>query len=593
VMGGAATFLVIFISGYWAGIQVMYARLLPPDHYSFLKELRKPPYKGKTFVVNNYAAPVAAMTGNWAYYDPLITSGYDPHIGNGWLRTDHDYELLHDKRYLWFRDRRNQDYGKPDYYACMAGQNLTTVVAKLTDHRNPRQEFYGCWYQGIIANVVQENVFVMDYQLTGTDGDDPGYWAILKLDYEYPPYLEQVGREKLDGVNLSVIQDRDGKLQAVADYRFLQLTGEPEAGSTLEVYTSNDTSCEEKDPDWQLIYAGPTGHWVVLPGGFSGKLQAFVTPKTKHKAGRRYSSQILQIQHGDFESTKVCAGGEAPAPPTGLRAIHVSPTAIELNWRRSPGAPRYQIEMVRGNGVVQHIGNLEGSSLAYPLYSVGDVADVKSSFRITACNTNTGACSWHTPTVTAASSTSEIYTEPVNEIHAYRLTPQKAYLEWRPAAYAQYYLVEMRANGGSFEEVERADNQLTRERVSELNPEGEYAFRVRACREKEDCADYSPEATIGRYTAVPPPVRLKAERVDATVVLLSWKRQDGIDNYRIEMAAGQAGEFEEIGAVANRSDYSVTGLGYGRAYRFRIRACRHPLGDCSTYSPLAVSGPGE
>jgi hypothetical protein len=524
----------------------------------------------------------------------LITGGYDPQIGNGWLHTNVDYELPHDRRYLWFRDRRqNKDYDKPDYYACMAAQDLTTVVAKLTDNKNPRKKFYGCWVQGIIANVVQENVFVTDHQLSGTDGEDSGYWAILKLDYKYPPYLEQVGREKLDGVNLSVIQDRDGKSQAVADYRFLQINGEPEAGSTLEVYTSNDASCDEKDPAWQLIYAGPTGHWAVLPDGFSGKLQAFVTPKTKHKAGRRYSSEILKIQHGDFESTKACTGDEAPAPPTGLRAIHVSPSTIELNWRRSPGAPRYQIEMARGNGAVQHIGNLAGNSLAYPLYSVGDVTDVKSSFRVTACNTNTGACSWHTPTVTAASSASKIYKEPVNEIQAYRLTPQKAYLEWRPAAYAQYYLVEMRAKGGSFEVVERADNKLTRERVSDLNPERGYAFRVRACREKGDCADYSPEATFGRYTVVPPPVRLKAERVDARVVLLSWKRQDGIDNYRIEMAAGQAGEFEEVAAVANRSDYSVTGLGYGRAYRFRIRACRHPLGDCSTYSPLAVSGPGE
>src|SRR5258708_12091637 len=89
----------------------------------------------------------------------------------------------------------------------------------------------------------------------------------------------------------------------------------------------------------------------------------------------------------------------------------------------------------------------------------------------------------------------------------------------------------------------------------------------------------------------PPPVRLKAERVDAAVVLLSWKRQDGIDNYRIEMASGQAGDFEEIGAVASRSDYSVAGLLYGRAYRFRIRACPHPLGVFSPYSPLSVSPP--
>src|SRR6185436_18474814 len=56
-----------FLCYYWIGTQAVYLRLLPPNYLSVLDELSKPPYKGKTFIVNTYAAPIAAKTGNWAY----------------------------------------------------------------------------------------------------------------------------------------------------------------------------------------------------------------------------------------------------------------------------------------------------------------------------------------------------------------------------------------------------------------------------------------------------------------------------------------------------------------------------------------------
>ncbi len=83
--GVAAAVVAAFVCIYWAVLQTTYVRLLPPDHFSFLKTLRRPPYQGKSFVVTNYAAPVAAMTGAWAYFDPLMTAG--------WKRTGSGYEV--------------------------------------------------------------------------------------------------------------------------------------------------------------------------------------------------------------------------------------------------------------------------------------------------------------------------------------------------------------------------------------------------------------------------------------------------------------------------------------------------------------------
>lgn len=399
-MGGGAALLAVFICVYWAGIQVMYFRLLPPDHYRFLKDLRKPPYQGKTFVVNNYAAPVAAMTGAWAYYDPLLT--------DGWMLSDRGYELPRDPRYIWFADRaRNKAYKKPDYYVCMTAQNLTTTVAKLTSYQHPTRKLHGCSLQGIVQN----HVPFANYQLTGTGGENSDDWAILKMYYTYLPYLEQLGPEELAGVNLSFTTGPHKTLLAAAEYRFLDHDGEPEQGTTLELYAAVNSACNEKDPDWKSIFRGPARQPVALPPGFTGKLRAFVTPRTGHTTGRQYFSQVLRVESGvDPAAIRVCTADDAPPPPAALRALRANPTTIQLSWRASPGAQRYRIEMARDSGAMQHIGDRFGDPLTY---TVGDVAsDVKYSFRIAACNAKTGACSWATPAVLEEEATTAL---PANE----------------------------------------------------------------------------------------------------------------------------------------------------------------------------------
>ena len=143
-LGLASFFLLGMMGIYWIGMQGVYLRLLPPDHYSFLKILSKPPYRGASFVVDTYAAPVAAFTGQWAYFDPEISSGIILLSSNGpFLHTD--------KSYLWLADRRvNADYEKPDYFLCMIPQSMPSVIETIEQRKGMGSGYPGCSARGIV-----------------------------------------------------------------------------------------------------------------------------------------------------------------------------------------------------------------------------------------------------------------------------------------------------------------------------------------------------------------------------------------------------------------------------------------------------------
>ncbi|MGE3271489.1 MAG: hypothetical protein AB7P40_22255 [Chloroflexota bacterium] len=75
VAGGCAAGLLVFIAGYWVHTQQAYVSAFPPDQFTFLRKFAQPPYRGATFVVSTYAAPLAHFTQQWAYFDPLFSYG--------------------------------------------------------------------------------------------------------------------------------------------------------------------------------------------------------------------------------------------------------------------------------------------------------------------------------------------------------------------------------------------------------------------------------------------------------------------------------------------------------------------------------------
>jgi hypothetical protein len=172
--------LIIFI-GLWIQIQASYVKILPPSHFSFLKKLSAQPYKGKSFVVDNYAAPVAAYTLNWAYMDYSLSNGYIESNGN--LN-----QLIGNNQHIWFADKDlNQAYRRPDYYLCMIPQSISTAFYSILYNKGMGTRPFGCLDKKIVKIALNKDHYkgltLVDFDKEGLKKFGFVSWAIIKFDW--------------------------------------------------------------------------------------------------------------------------------------------------------------------------------------------------------------------------------------------------------------------------------------------------------------------------------------------------------------------------------------------------------------------------
>jgi hypothetical protein len=184
--------LAFYIAGYWFNLQWHYVNWLPPTHFAFLKSLGKDPYRGASFVVDTYAAPVAAYTGAWAYFDPGVQRG----LVN---RSGQNPVLRGNEQYLWLADRAtNIDYARPQYYVCMIPQSLSTVVLHLQSRAGVGSPPPGCNMRGLVKlSMEKDSSTAFDIDLVGIDKVGPDYtgfdsWAIVRLGWGGPGGLRRI-----------------------------------------------------------------------------------------------------------------------------------------------------------------------------------------------------------------------------------------------------------------------------------------------------------------------------------------------------------------------------------------------------------------
>ncbi len=175
---------------YWNRMQITYIRLLPPDHFSVFKKLSAAPYKGASFAVGNYAAPVAAYTGQWAYYDPALVEGR-------YVWEEGIVKFVTDDIYLWFSDKRaNPDYKRPHYFICLVTQTFPSVLSRLKQERMLDRDFGGCSTQELVKMAREKRTGVYprpELVAIDTEGQQRiGFdsWAIVKLHWD-----EKVGSQ--------------------------------------------------------------------------------------------------------------------------------------------------------------------------------------------------------------------------------------------------------------------------------------------------------------------------------------------------------------------------------------------------------------
>src|SRR5215831_5645908 len=167
---------LLLVAGYWMNVQIVHVSLLPPTDFMFIRQLANPPFRGASFAVSTYAAPIYAYTGEWAYFDFRMGDK----DGGTVTVTDDGYQVARDAaKYLWLADRQqNTAYQRPEYFLCYQHQDLHTAVARLT---NGRRE--GCSYAGPVKYARDPAQLSVAQDVVARDESGRDSWAIVKLDW--------------------------------------------------------------------------------------------------------------------------------------------------------------------------------------------------------------------------------------------------------------------------------------------------------------------------------------------------------------------------------------------------------------------------
>jgi len=286
-LGLAAAGTAVLFVVQWGHTQLAYAQLLPPTQFAWLGQLAEPPLAGKTSVSNMYGAPIAAYTGEWSYVDQTI--------GRVEIREINDSPVVAQElqTYVWFADRgRNPAYARPDVYVCMRQQGMTTALARVTGDYSA---MLPCENVPLVALAASGGHSYLGLELVGRDPSPLDSWAIVALDWHFPPFLKPRGtgvyRRSFD----ALLADGPAGSALTIDYDYRQADGDPEADTRVRVegLGTDGRRC--------LLAERTGGGALPLPANLRGPIRASVTPRSATKAGAEYVSDSLVVVDADAD----------------------------------------------------------------------------------------------------------------------------------------------------------------------------------------------------------------------------------------------------------------------------------------------------
>jgi hypothetical protein len=276
------------VVAYWASLQTLLVRKLPPDAISFFPILSKPPFRGGTFAASIYGGTAAYFNKNWAYFDSDSTLAQ----GNVTLGPD-GYQVSRDDAYVWFADRRaNSAYDKPQYFLAM-----TFLYHGLMHGRGPgylmNDESAPPTRVGdipIVRAIREQQTSYLHPVEIARDPSPLDRWSIIRMDWDYPPFLRQL--EDGDFVHLDASSNGSGTRVRV-DYHYAHQENVLEAGTRITLFAWSRCAGPEQSVEVPAIVAG--GREFILPASFTGTVRADVQPATATKSGPIYGSRRLTI----------------------------------------------------------------------------------------------------------------------------------------------------------------------------------------------------------------------------------------------------------------------------------------------------------
>ena len=289
--GSGAALAAIGCAGvvvYWASLQTLLVRKLPPDEISFFPILSKPPFRGGTFAASIYGGTAAYFNKNWAYFDS------DSTLAQGHVTLGPDgYQVNRDDAYVWFADRRvNSAYDKPQYFLAMTFLYHGLMHGRgpgylMNDESAPRPRVGDI---PIIRSIREQQTSYLHPVEVARDPSPLDRWSIIRLDWDYPPFLRQL--EDGEFVQLDASSNESGTRVRV-DYRYAHQERVLEAGTRITLFARSRCAGPEQSVEVPAIVAG--GREFILPASFAGTVRADVQPATATKSGPIYGSRALAI----------------------------------------------------------------------------------------------------------------------------------------------------------------------------------------------------------------------------------------------------------------------------------------------------------
>jgi hypothetical protein len=179
----------------------------------------------------------------------------------------------------------------------MRQRTFESVAERLSGGNNLAQ--FDCAQFPLVRRIETKRQRFLENSVIARDPATPSTWAIVRLDWDFPPFLAPLdGRQSDDRVRLTVTPTGD-ELAVQVHYRFMQQDDVPEKGSVVRLYASG------ADKRWCTLERSTSGTRFSVPASFRGALRPSVTPRTATKSGTESFGEPVTI--GDGRGTP-CAG---------------------------------------------------------------------------------------------------------------------------------------------------------------------------------------------------------------------------------------------------------------------------------------------
>jgi beta-lactamase superfamily II metal-dependent hydrolase/transcriptional regulator CtsR len=422
-------------------------------------------------------------------------------------------------------------------------------------------------------------------KLVGPDSASFTMWFAGDARYDAADWFMDVARYDLfPGMRVNVLKGQEHGNCRSLQPRYLDTTDPDFVTFSLAAENGKDL-VNEQTLDL-LANRGKPWYRTDQNGGVT--IRSPGTPGGGYTVAVHRGSANARGPHDASSTSRQCRWTLEPGAPSGLMAMAVSTSEINLSWSdNSTDEDGFRIERRSSGGSFAQIDTVGAGVTTYS--STGLASSTTYEYRVRAYNTTGSSAYSNTASATTQSPAPTVPAAPSGLV-ATAVSTSQINLSWSDnSTNEDGFRIERRASGGSFTQIDTVGAGVTTYSSMGLASSTTYEYRVRAYNTAGSSA-YSNTASATTQSPAPTvpaaPNGLVATAVSTSQINLSWSdNSTDEDGFRIERRSS-GGSFAQIDTVgAGVTTYSSTGLASSTTYEYRVRA--YNTAGSSAYSNTA------